>query len=333
MGALVGGLASGIGGIIQGNQAAKAQRTAAAAQTAAAKLAAEEARFRPIGVTNAFGSSNFQFDPTTGRMSGAGYEVNPQLAAMRNQLMGFAGNTNVGDAQTALQQGQQGLFDNMANAGDIAGQTQRLFSQRQDLMAPQRERDLAGLRNQSYQQGRSGLSVGGTDAGGFAAANPEMQAFFNAQRQQDNSMMAQSEQDARNYRNNDMQALGGLFGLQQQSMNPMMQFLQGSQGIDNMGKSSFDTSMMLGQANQNPTGANAMYNGGMAAASTNLGATNSKNAGINSLFGLGSSLLGSALNSNMDWGDSAIGKMIGIPSHGFANGLGSPSSRPNMGGG
>lgn len=320
MGGLVGGALGAIGGIVGANKSAKAQKAAADAQIAAAKQAAEEARFRPIGVTNAFGSSNFQYDPETGRLSGASYDVNPQLAAIRDQLMGFAGNTNVGGAQQAIQQGQQGLFGSIANAGDIQGETQRLFGQRQDLLAPQRERDLAGLRNNSFQAGRSGLSVGGTNAGGFAAANPEMQAFFNAQRQQDNALLAQSEGDARNYRANDIQTLGGLFGLQQGSLSPLMSYLQGAQGVDNIGKGAFDTSMMLGQANQNQGGANAMYQGGMAAAGTNLRANDLRNQGMMGLFNVGSQLAG-GLN-NMDWGDSSIGKMIGVPRSGFANGWG-----------
>lgn len=293
MGGLVGPVLGAVGGIIGGNKAAKAQRAAADAQAAAAKQAAEEARFRPIGVTNAFGSSNFQFDPSTGRLSGASYEVNPQLAALRDQLLGFAGGSNVGAAQQALQQGQQSLFGTVAGAGDITGQTQRLFQQRQSLLAPQRERDLANLRNQSFQAGRSGLAVGGTEAGGFAAANPEMQAFYNAQRQADQALLAQSEADARNYRTSDLQTLGGLFGLQQQSLSPLMAYLQGGQGIENLGKSAFDTSMELGRAQQNPTGANALYQGGMASAQTRLGAQNTQNAGLSNLFGVGANLLGS----------------------------------------
>jgi len=321
MGGLVGSVLGGsiVGNLITGNSAAKAQKRAGEQQMEAARLAAEESRFRPIGVTNAFGSSNFQFDPTTGRVSGASYNVNPQLAAIRDQLMGFAGNTNIGGAQQAIQQGQQGLFGSIANAGDIQGQTQRLFGQRQDLLAPQRERDLAALRNQSFQGGRSGLAVGGTNAGGFAAANPEMQAFFNAQRQQDNALLAQSEGDARNYRGNDIQTLGGLFGLQQGSMNPLMSYLQGAQGIDNLGKSAFDTSMQLGQANQNQAGANALFQGGNAQANANLNSAatrlGAQQNAMNSFSGLFSGGL-----SNMDWGNSSIGKMIGIPRSGFANG-------------
>lgn len=275
------------GNIYSSNSAKNAAQELAAAQQAAAKAAAEEARFRPIGVTNAFGSSNFQFDPTTGRLSGASYNVDPRLAAMRDQLLGLAGNNSqqLSNTNQAFLQGQQGMLGSVANAGDIQGQTQRLFQQRQDLLAPQRERDLANLRNQSYQAGRSGLAVGGTNAGGFAAANPEMQAFFNAQRQKDNELLAGAEQDARNYRSNDISTLASLFSGQSGSVSPLLQMLQGSGGIEEMGRGSFDLGMALGGRNANPTGANALMQGLNSAAQSNMAATNFQNQGYSSLFG------------------------------------------------
>lgn len=288
----MGQLVSGIIGSVTG---ARNMDQAARSQEAMGRAAAEESRFRPIGVTNAFGSSNFQFDPSTGRLSGASYDLNPQLAALRDQFMGMAGNNNLGQAQQAFQQGQAGLFGNIANAGDIQGQTQSLYNQRQALMAPGREQALSDLRNQSFQAGRSGLSVGGTNAGGYAAANPEMQAFYNAQRQQDNQMMAGAEQDARNYRANDLQTLGGLFGLQQQSLAPTMGYLQGAQGVEGIGKDAFNTSLQLGQANQNTTGANALYNAGSAAAQSRLGAANARTSGLTGLFNFGGDILGNKL--------------------------------------
>jgi hypothetical protein len=281
---MIGSGIKGIGGLIASRTAANAQNRAAGEYRDAGSRAAMESRFRPIGVTNAFGSSNFQFDPNTGKMTGAGYELNPQLAALRNQFMGMAGNNNMAEAQQAFQQGQQGLFGNIANAGNIQGQTQDLYNQRQALMAPGREQQLSDLRNQVFQSGRSGLSVGGTNAGGYAAANPEMQAFYNAQRQQDNQMMAGAEQDARNYRANDMQTLQGLFGMQQQSVQPTMNYMQGAQGLEGMGLNAYNMSMQLGQANQNPDTAKYLYGSDQAAIQSRLGAVGSNVAGIRGLF-------------------------------------------------
>lgn len=283
MGGLVGGVVSGIGGLLGSRSASKAAKATANAQMEAAKLAAEQARFKPIGVTNAFGSSNFATD-ASGNLTSAGYTVNPQLAALRDQLLGLAGGTNLAGSQNALQQAQQGLFSTVAGSGDIGGATQRLFQQRQNLMAPQRERDLSQLRNQIFQGGRSGLSVGGTTAGGFAAANPEMQAFFNAQRQADDALLAQSEQDARKYRADDLSTFGGLFGLQNQSIAPLLGLLQGAQGIEGIGRSAYEDSLKLGQLQQNQASANALLTGSNNAANTSLVGANLKNAGLQGLF-------------------------------------------------
>jgi len=259
----------------------------ASSQQAAAQAAAEESRFRPIGVTNAFGSSNFTFDPVTGRLSGASYNVDPKLQAIRDQLMTLAGGNSqqLGNINQAYQQGQQGMLGSIANAGDIQGQTQRLFQQRQDLLAPQRERDLANLRNASFQSGRSGLSVGGTDAGGFAASNPEMQAFFNAQRQKDNELLASSEQDARNYRSNDLSTMAGLFSGQSGAISPILQYLQGSGGVEELGRSGFDLGTALGGRIANPSGGQMLQSGLNSAAQSNLAAQNIQNGMYSSVFG------------------------------------------------
>lgn len=281
-----------VGGLVSSRNAKKGAQSAADAQAEAARVAAEESRFRPIGITNAFGSSNFTFDPETGRLSGAGYTVDPRLAGIRDQLLGLgtSSSQNLGNVNQAFLQGQQGLLGSVANAGDIQGQTQRLFEQRQSLLAPQRERDLANLRNQSYQAGRSGLAVGGTNAGGFAAANPEMQAYFNAQRQQDDALLAQSEQDARNYRANDISTLSSLFSGQGGSIAPILQMLQGSGGAEELGRSGFDLGTSLGGRVANPSGGSMLQQGLNAAAQSNLAASNIQNQMTSSLFNTGANL-------------------------------------------
>jgi len=69
-----------VGGYMQ-NRAAKKQAAAmgqqAAAQVEAARIAAEEARFRPVGITTRFGSATPQF--TDGRLTGYDYQGSPEL--------------------------------------------------------------------------------------------------------------------------------------------------------------------------------------------------------------------------------------------------------------
>ena len=52
-----------IGGLMSSNATRDAAQTSADAQLESARLAAEAQKFRPVGVTTRFGSSNFQFDP------------------------------------------------------------------------------------------------------------------------------------------------------------------------------------------------------------------------------------------------------------------------------
>ena len=100
--ALIGGGASLLGGLLGGSSAKKAAQAQAAAQTEAARIAAEESRFRPVGITTRFGQSQFQTDPQ-GRVSGASYTLDPQLAAMQDRFLGLAGG-GLTQAEAAQQQ-------------------------------------------------------------------------------------------------------------------------------------------------------------------------------------------------------------------------------------
>ena len=211
--AIVGGLVGGglnlLGGVIGGNAAADAARTSANAQVRAAQIAAEEARFRPIGITTRFGTSQFTMDPKTGRLMSAGYTVSPELKAYQDRLMRLAGQ---GLTQAEAAQGQYAPLTGAAtNLFDLGGQylgqspeaiTARYMQRQQDLLAPSRERQYAQLQNQLYQTGRGGLAVGATGPRpsgmpGLGASNPEMEAYYNAIAQQDAALAAQAEEEGR----------------------------------------------------------------------------------------------------------------------------------------
>ena len=55
--------ASLIGGLMQSNAAREAANTSANAQLESARLAAEAAKFRPVGITTRYGTSQFQMSP------------------------------------------------------------------------------------------------------------------------------------------------------------------------------------------------------------------------------------------------------------------------------
>lgn len=71
----------------QANAAKEAAQAQANAQLEAAKIAADAAKFRPVGVTTGFGSSKFGFDPTTGYLTSAGYELTPEMKAQQDALL------------------------------------------------------------------------------------------------------------------------------------------------------------------------------------------------------------------------------------------------------
>ncbi len=79
-----------LGGVMQGSSARRAAQIQADAQREAAQMAAEESRFRPVGITTRFGQSAFQYGPD-GRVSGAGYTLAPEFAGMQERLLGLAG--------------------------------------------------------------------------------------------------------------------------------------------------------------------------------------------------------------------------------------------------
>ena len=223
-----------IGGLMQGGSARSAARTQADAQLKAAQLAAEEARFRPVGVTTRFGGSQFQYDPS-GRVSGASYNVSPELQAYQDRFRGMAG----GALSQAEMAGQQyapltGAASNLYGLGQqyLAQSPEQVASQymarQQDLLAPSRERQMAQLQNQLFQTGRGGLSVGATGMRpgggvGFGATTPEMEAYYNALAQQDLQLANQAQTAGQEQ----LKFGAGLFGVGSDLMN---QYQQGQVG-------------------------------------------------------------------------------------------------------
>jgi hypothetical protein len=283
--ALVTAGASLLGGILGGNSARKAAEAQAAAQKEAARIAAEEARFRPVGVTTRFGSSNFTTDPATGRVSGAGYTVDPQLKAMQDRFLGMA-ETGLTDAEAArgkyapLGGAAEGLFNlgsqYLAESPEQAAQ--KYMAGQQNLLAPSRERQMAQLQNQLFQTGRGGLAVGATGArpsgaAGLGAASPEMEAYYNAIAQQDAGLAAQAMQAGQQQVafGAGLFGTGGnlanqMYGLNTAALGPYEAYLRGATNIENLGQQPLEMGSNLGRSIANSTGANALYGGGMGAA-------------------------------------------------------------------
>ena len=190
--ALIGGGLGLLGGILGGNSAKSAAQTQANAQLEAARIAAEAQKFRPVGVTTRFGSSQFTMSPE-GYLQSAGYNVSPEVAAMRDSLLSQAGGAGMQTAEQA-QAAQQQLFglgqQYLAQSPQEAAQN--WMQSQQALLQPGRDQAQAGLTQNLFNTGRGGVAV--AQGGGMGAANPEQQALLNAQAMQDLQLAAQAQQ-------------------------------------------------------------------------------------------------------------------------------------------
>lgn len=283
--AIMGGT-SLLGGYMAGKSAEKAGEASARGNIEAARIAAEAAKFRPVGITTRFGSSNFQFDPN-GYVSGAGYTVSPELRAYQDRLMSLT-ERGLGQAEAgeAMLRPTVGAAESLFNLGSrYLDQTpeqtaQKYMESQYNLLAPSRERQYAQLQNQLFQSGRGGLSVGATGlrpsgAMGLGASNPETEAYYNAIAQQDLQLAANAEEAGRQ-----RTAFGaGLFGTgsdiynlyssgQINALAPFTTYLGAGSAIEQLGQQPFEMSSTLGGRSASAGGnvGQFLLSGGLAAA-------------------------------------------------------------------
>lgn len=303
--ALIGGGLGLLGSSMQAGAARDAARSAGDANIAAARISAEESRFRPVGITTRFGTSRFQYGKD-GRVSGAGYELSPELRAYQDRLMALTGRTGLDVAAAA-----PGLYAPMADASGRLFQlgqrylsespeqvAQRYMTSQLDILAPQRERQLAALRNEQFQTGRSGLSVGATGlrpggGAGLAATNPEMEAYYNAIAQQDAELAARAQERGQQ----DLAFGTTLFGTGADllggyqrglvgSLAPFEAYLGAAGNIEALGQQPLELGSALGGRIANPQGGQALLSGGQRAAEYMFNA-NQLNPTASFLQGLG----------------------------------------------
>ena len=153
---LAAGVYTGNPGLIAGGLGALGAAEQGRAAQQGNQQAAQLTQFRPVGITNTFGTSNFTFNPTTGQMESAGYTLAPQLQSAQNTLMGGFGQ-NLQDQANIQAMGRQYM------AQSPQEQAQQYIANQQALLAPLREQQSANLMNQLSNTGRTGLSV---DQGG-----------------------------------------------------------------------------------------------------------------------------------------------------------------------
>jgi len=195
----VSGLLQATGSLVQSQESRDAALKAATDIAKASQTAQEAAQFRPVGMTTRFGTSNYTYDPVTGRMTSAGYQLSPEAKNAQDRLVGLAGRglTQAEQAQqqfAPLQTGAQNLFGlgNQYISQSPQDVAQNYINQQMQLLQPSREMELANLQNRLQQQGRAGLSV--AQGGSLGATTPELQALYNARAQQELQLAANAQQ-------------------------------------------------------------------------------------------------------------------------------------------
>ena len=299
-----------VGGLLQGQSAKSAANTSAQAQLEAARIAADAAKFRPVGVTTRFGASQFEMSPE-GYLQNAGYTVSPELQQYQDQLRALS--------QQQIQQGLmapeqyaplQGAAGGLFSLGQqYLAQTpeqvaQQYISRQQDLLAPSRERQYAQVQNQLFNTGRGGLSVGATGlrpggGTGLSAANPEMEAYYNALAQQDLQLAAQAQEAGQQQTafgagllGSGSQLLGQYQAGQVGALSPFQTSLGLGGTIEQMGQQGLEIGSALGGRSAT-AGANvgrSLLEGGLGAART-MQAANAYNPLANILQGAGTNPL------------------------------------------
>ncbi len=313
---IIGGIAGGIGGAFLGGPAGAATgfqigsglggalggggdssnvggyySDAAAQQAALGREAAQMAQFRPVGMTTAFGSSNFDYDQF-GRLKSAGYTLTPELQAIQQRALASAGAYNpelLGQMAQPLGAGAQSLFNLGQQYLAVSPQeaAAQAMAQRQGLLAPGRAAEEARLATTNFGRGTGGLGV--QTGTGSAPSNPLAQALFNARAQQDAELAAQADllgQQRTQFGSGLFTSGAGMLAqlptLTSAGYAPLTTQLGLAESVEGLGQKALDLSSSLA-ARQSTAGAqsgNALLSGGLRAAETGL-AGNIAQAGIN----------------------------------------------------
>lgn len=292
-------LIQGTGGIMQARTSQEAAKQAADLARQSGASAAQMASFKPVGTTTRFGTSNYSIDPATGGLK-ADYSLSPLAAEYQKSLAGMTGQ--------GLMQGQQ----LQSLAGQYLGESpeavrQRYVEQQQALLAPGQEQQLAGIRNRLFQTGRGGLATGATEAGGLAATNPEMAAYYNALANQQRQIAAGADQAAQQQIQFGQQLAG-------QAYNPFLAGFGAQGSVETAGQQPLTLAQELAklQASAGGTAGNLGLRGDLAAAEAYLTPSYRLNPLAEALSSIGSSPSLGGVNLESGIGTGLLGGIYNV---------------------
>ena len=256
------------GGVLQQQESKDAATAAAQNVNTATQAAVAGSQFRPVGMTTRFGTSQYTYDPKTGQMISAGYQLSPEAKAQQDRLATMA-NYSLTQAENAqsqfapLQTAAQNLYSlggkYIAKSPEEAAQD--YINKQMTLLTPSREVDLANLQNRLFQQGRTGVSV--AQGGSMGATTPELQALYNARAQQEAVLAANAQQAGQQnvlfgagLLGQGTNALNQYFGGQVAAYQPYQAAMGQVQNLESLGQQPLQMGASLGQQSAT-AGANA----------------------------------------------------------------------------
>jgi hypothetical protein len=269
------------GGLLGSQTAIDAQREQAAQQAALAEKVSAMGKFQPVGTTTRFGTSSFVTDPVTGAITPS-YSLSPEAQAYQTSLSAL-GTQGLAAGQGLMNLGQQYVGESPEAVRQRYIETQRA------VLAPEQEQQLARLRNNQFQTGRTGVATGATTAGGLAATNPEMAAYYNALANTERQLAANAETQYQNQVNFGTGLLGS-------ATTPFSNVFNAQKNVEAAGQqplelsTNFANTVATRGAAQGANYAAAMnpsINNTAAANSVNPFATTLQGAGSNPLLGYG----------------------------------------------
>ena len=285
------GLFQTTGSLLQSQESKNAAIKAAQDITKATQTGVEASQFRPVGVTNTFGTFESTIDPITKQLLSVKSKPSDLVQGLQNRFVKLAnqGLTQAEQAQqqfAPLQTGAQNLFGlgNQYISQSPQDVAQNYINQQMALLQPSREVELANLQNRLQQQGRGGLSV--AQGGTMGATTPELQALYNARAQQEAVLAANAQQAGQQnvlfgagLLGQGSQAMGQYYGGQQAAYAPYTTAFGQVQNLESLAQQPLQMGASLGQqsatagarsgmlglegqryASAFNTGANATYN-------------------------------------------------------------------------
>jgi len=236
----------------------KALRKLAKKQEAAGKAYQAAVQFKPVGTTNAFGTTNYTYNPQ-GQLETAGYTLSPELQALSQRGIRDAGDTGMQFADQATSGGLRlGDLSKQYLATSPEQAAQDYIRSQNALLRPGQDQAYADLQLRLANTGRGGLSV--AQGGDLMSANPEAAAYYNALAQRDMGLAAQADEYGRNRIRFGADLQGQGLKLGAAAYAPSQAGLAYSQGVEGLGQGNLALGLDIGalRTNAATTGARGM---------------------------------------------------------------------------